>query len=179
MRKHIVCLGAVLMLGAFVPMASAYIVPGRKAGTAGGPCVKPKGGTAQSRLYDVKLCNRAAGFTGAELATKGSVSVTLHFKHPTTLRCNVTGSPVNQPTIHQQVGKGRLRWKKNHKGAKNLKVIFGTGGVAFLNAYNTRGEVLTVTCSVIGKHPVKKHGKQKLKKKGSIKTSTTHMVTMF
>lgn len=174
MRKHIACLSAVLMLGAIVPVASAYVVPSHKPGTAGGPCVPATGGNKQSRTITIKLCNRAAAFTGAELAVKGTVSLTIHFKKPTIVKCNVQGQPVNQPNVTQQLGKATLKWKKKRHGAKNIKLIYGQGGVAFLNAYNTVGEKLLFSCST---RNLKKHHR-KFKGQGKVHKSSTFMVTM-
>jgi hypothetical protein len=152
MSKQVAKLGAICVVGALAiaPAVGAYNVPGTHPGQPGGPNTKPKGGKKVTKTNVGKVAGRMTGFTAAELAAKGSIHVTLHYPKAGQFKCSVSGASGSQTA---KIGSGKS--KNNHHGAKNITIIFSSSGIAFLDAHNLQGVLMTVSCTFKPKHGTK------------------------
>jgi hypothetical protein len=112
------------------------------------------------------LCNRAAAFTGAELALKEGVRVTQHYPTRGVLRCFSVGTSNG---ASQRLGSARQAWpelpkQKSQRGALNFDFIFGDAGGRFLALNTTAGIQINWSCTWTPRG-------------GAAQTSTTSMIT--
>ena len=151
MGKHVAKLGAMCVTGALAvaPTAGAYNIPGINPGNPGGPNTSPSGGNHASRASVNRVAGRMTGLTGAELALKADITVTLHYPKGGRFKCSITGTStppagygVPQTT---NIGSGKSRHK--HHGARNITIVFGLGGISFLNASSAVGVSITTSCT--------------------------------
>lgn len=119
------------------PAAVAYKIPGNP-GSAGGPPTKAKGGSGTSKGGATKIADGAAALTGSELASKGSISVTVHVSGAGKL----SGKMSAGGTV---LGSGSAKAKK--AGNVKLKITFTSSGKAYLNAHNGQAISVKVNCT--------------------------------
>jgi hypothetical protein len=122
---------------AAAPAAVAYKVPGAP-GTPGGKPTAAKGGTGTSKTATKKAATAIAGYTGSELASKGSFTVKVHFPKAGKMSCVASSGST-------KLGSGSASDSK--AGNKELTVTFSTAGKDFLNAHNGQAIPVSVSCT--------------------------------
>jgi hypothetical protein len=150
-RVAALCIAATL---AFVPVAGAYKLP-KPPGSPGGPPKPPKGGSKATKSVTTKVGNDLAGFTDAELANVGKVTVNFSFPKAGTLSCTVSAGKT-------KLGSGSATATK--KTTKKLTITLSSNGKTFLRNHNGKATTLTISCTF---KPTK----------GKSSTSTTELKT--
>ena len=129
---------ALLIAGlAVAPAALAYKVPGAP-GTPGGKPTAPKGGSGTSKTATKKAATAIAGYTGSELANKGSFTVKVRFPKAGMMTCVASSGST-------KLGSGSA--SDGRAGSKELTVTFSSGGQSFLNAHNGQAIPVSVSCT--------------------------------
>lgn len=160
MGKHTARIATICAILVIAPasVAAAYVIPTIPKGKPGGPPTTPKGGKSSSKNPTKKVGKKIAGFTGSELAKKGSVTVTVRFPSAGTIGCQLQAGGT-------LLGSGKTTAKK--ATSKPLKVTFTSTGKAYLNAHNGQAIVVKISCSF---NP---------KKKGKKTSKSTSTVTLY